>query len=306
MGENDSSLVPMGGYPGAPVTEGCSILVPNRLYEAYIFDLDGTIYLGDELLPGAKRLINALRERGKAVRFVSNNPTKNPMMYAEKLARLGLPTPLGEIVNTVITMTRWLLAHHPDAVVFPISEAPLIQALADAGIRMSSNPAKIDIVIASYDRGFTYEKLQIAFDAIWFYKRARLVATNPDPYCPIAGGRGEPDAAAVIAAIEACTGTRCEAIVGKPDPVMLHATLAGLDVEPADCAMVGDRLSTDIRMALDAGMAAALVLTGETSANDLQRLSLQDKPNFVLERIDQLLPPEIWQQLGWDEHSGSG
>ena len=106
MEENDSSLVPMGGYPGAPVTEGCSVLVPNRLYEAYIFDLDGTIYLGDELLPGAKRLINALRERGKAVRFVSNNPTKDPMMYAEKLARLGLPTPLGEIVNTVITMTR--------------------------------------------------------------------------------------------------------------------------------------------------------------------------------------------------------
>ena len=67
MGENDSSLVPMGGYPGAPVTEGCSVLVPNRLYKAYIFDLDGTIYLGDELLPGAKRLINALRERGKDI-----------------------------------------------------------------------------------------------------------------------------------------------------------------------------------------------------------------------------------------------
>lgn len=279
------------------------VTVPTRLYDAYIFDLDGTIYLGDELLPGARRLINELRGRGKAVRFVSNNPTKDPMMYAEKLARLGLPTSIEEIVNTVITMTRWLLANHPNAVVFPISEAPLIRALADVGIRMSSNPAEVDIVIASYDRGFTYEKLQIAFDAIWYYKRARLIATNPDPYCPIAGGRGEPDAAAVIAAIEACTGTKCETVVGKPDPVMLQATLAGLDVDPADCAMVGDRLSTDIRMALNAGMASILVLTGETSINDLKHLSPQERPNFVLERVDQLLPPAIWKELGWNDQS---
>jgi len=167
--------------------DGRSAAFPSRLYDAYIFDLDGTIYLGDELLPGARRLINELRARGQAVRFVSNNPTKDPVMYAEKLAQLGLPTPVEEIVNTVVTMTRWLLTNHPDAVVFPIGEAPLIRALGNAGIRMSSNPAEMDIVIASYDRGFTYEKLQIAFNAIWFYKRARLVATNPDRYCPMAG-----------------------------------------------------------------------------------------------------------------------
>lgn len=287
---------------GAPM-DGRIVTVPTRLYDAYIFDLDGTIYLGDELLPGAKRLINELRGRGKAVRFVSNNPTKDPMMYAEKLARLGLPTPIEEIVNTVITMTRWLLANHPDAVVFPIGEAPLIRALADIGIRMSSNPAEVDIVIASYDRGFTYEKLQIAFDAIWYYKRARLIATNPDPYCPIAGGRGEPDAAAVIAAIEACTGAKCETVVGKPSPIMLHATLAGLDVDPANCVMVGDRLSTDIRMALNAGMVSMLVLTGETTIDDLKHLSPQDRPNFVLTRVDQLIPPALWKELGWNDQS---
>jgi HAD superfamily hydrolase (TIGR01450 family) len=287
---------------GAPM-DGRIVTVPTRLYDAYIFDLDGTIYLGDELLPGARRLINELRGRGKVLRFVSNNPTKDPMMYAEKLARLGLPTPIEEIVNTVITMTRWLLANHPDAVVFPIGEAPLIRALADIGIRMSSNPAEKDIVIASYDRGFTYEKLQIAFDAIWYYKRARLIATNPDPYCPIAGGCGEPDAAAVIAAIEACTGAKCETVVGKPYPIMLHATLAGLDIDPANCVMVGDRLSTDIRMALNAGMVSMLVLTGETSIDDLKHLSPQDRPNFVLARVDQLIPLAIWKELGWNDQS---
>ena len=273
--------------------------VPDRLYQAYAFDLDGTIYLGDHLLPGARRLVEELRRRGLAVRFLSNNPTRDPEQYADKLARLGLPTPVEEIVNTVVTMTRWLLDNAPGAVVYPISEPPLVRALEKAGIRMSSDPAEIDVVVASYDRSFTYEKLQIAFDAIWYHRRARLVATNPDRFCPFPGGRGEPDSAAIIAAVEACTGVRCEANTGKPDPAMLRAALTGLDVAPADCVMVGDRLSTDIRMALDTGLAAALVLTGETRAEDLRRLPPSDAPELVLDRIDRLLPPAVWEELGW-------
>jgi HAD superfamily hydrolase (TIGR01450 family) len=274
---------------------------PDRLYKVYVFDLDGTIYLGDHLLPGARRLVEELRARGTTVRFLSNNPTRDPEQYAAKLEKLGLPTPAGEIVNTVVTMTRWLLDHAPDAVVFPISEPPLVRALEKAGIRMSSDPAEIDIVVASYDRTFTYEKLRIAFDAIWFYRRARLVATNPDPFCPFPGGRGEPDCAAIIAAVEACTGAKCEANTGKPDPAMLHAALAGLDAAPGECVMVGDRLSTDVRMALDAGVAAALVLTGETKADDLGRLAPSDSPDFVLDRIDRLLPPDLWKELDWND-----
>jgi 4-nitrophenyl phosphatase len=82
---------------------------------------------------------------------------------------------------------------------------------------------------------------------------------------------------------------------------MLHAALAGVEVDLADCMMVGDRLSTDIRMGLDTGMAAALVLTGETSADDLQDLSPDDTPPIVVDRIDRLLPPEVWAETGWTE-----
>jgi HAD superfamily hydrolase (TIGR01450 family) len=274
---------------------------PDRLYKGYAFDLDGTIYLGDQLLPGARRLVEELRERELAVRFLSNNPTKDPEQYAAKLTGLGLPTPVGEIVNTVVTMTRWLLDNAPGAVVYPISEPPLVRALERAGIAMSSDPAEIDIVVASYDRTFTYEKLQIAFDAIWYHRRARLVATNPDRFCPFPGGRGEPDSAAIIAAVEACTGVRCEANTGKPDPAMLHAALDGAGVALGDCVMVGDRLSTDIRMARDAGMPAALVLTGETGAEDLDGLAAADRPDFVLDRVDRLRPPDIWDELDWKE-----
>jgi 4-nitrophenyl phosphatase len=274
---------------------------PDRLYSAYVFDMDGTIYLGDELLPGAKRMVEELRDRGRAVRFLSNNPTKDPEQYVAKLEKLGLPTPIEEVVNTTVTMTQWLTENHPDAVVFPIGEDPLKRALTTAGFRLSDAPEEIDVVVASYDRTFTYEKLQIAFDAIWFHKRAYLVATNPDRFCPFPGGRGEPDCAAIIAAVEACTGTKLVANVGKPNPVMLHAALTGLDVEVPDCVMVGDRLATDIQMGIDTGMVSVLVTTGENTLEDVQGLPEPGRPTFVLDRIDRLLPEEVWAERGWSE-----
>jgi HAD superfamily hydrolase (TIGR01450 family) len=275
--------------------------VPDRLYEGYVFDLDGTIYLGDELLPGAKRLILKLRELGKRVIFLSNNPTKDPGMYAEKLGKLGLKTPASEIINTVVTMTRWLLSNHPEATIFPISEEPLKNSLSEAGIRMSENPEEIDIVIASYDRGFDYRKLQIAFDAIWFYERAMLITTNPDRYCPFPGGRGEPDAAAIVAAIEACTGKKCQVNVGKPDPIMLETIMDLIGLDAKDCVMSGDRLYTEIRMAKAAGMPSAIVLTGETTERDLAGESEENLPDYALERIDQLVPRGLWDEFGWED-----
>jgi HAD superfamily hydrolase (TIGR01450 family) len=275
--------------------------VPDRLYEGYVFDLDGTIYLGDELLPGAKRLILKLRELGKRVIFLSNNPTKDPKMYAQKLGELGLKTPASEIVNTVVTMTEWLLRNQPDATVFPIGEDPLKNSLGEAGIRISEDPEEIDIVIASYDRGFDYRKLQIAFDAIWFYKRAMLVTTNPDRYCPFPGGRGEPDAAAIVAAIEACTGTKCQVNVGKPDPIMLETIIDLIGPDAKECVMSGDRLYTEIRMAKRAGMPSAVVLTGETTKRDLAGEPVENLPDYTLERIDQLVPRDLWDEFGWED-----
>ncbi len=267
---------------------------PEQLAAGYIFDLDGTIYLGDNLLPGARRLIEALISLDRKILFLSNNPTRSPEDYVVKLMRLGIPTTREQVLNTVDTMTSWLLRHHPNATVFPISEAPLKQALTTAGIQISEDPAEIDIVIASYDRTFDYRKLQIAFDAIRTHGRARLVTTNPDRFCPLPGGRGEPDAAAVIGAIEGCTGVRCEQNTGKPDPFMLEAALDRLELAASDCIMIGDRLMTDIRMAIDAGMPSALVLTGETTPEILQAHPPSEQPTWVLNHVDQVLPEAFW------------
>ena len=274
---------------------------PTELHQAYVFDLDGTIYLGDHLLPGAARLIGELRRRGIPVRFLSNNPTKDPQQYVEKLARLGLPTEITDIANTVVTTTRWLQEHYPGATLFVVGEQPLKRALTEAGFQLSEDPEQIDVVVASYDRTFDYAKLQTAFDAIWFHRRAILVQTNPDRFCPFPGGRAEPDCAAITAAIETCTGVKAEANLGKPSPIMLEEALRGLEVDPADCVMVGDRLGTDIQMALDTGMASCLVLTGEATAEDVAALEENHKPTYVLDRIDRLIPQRLWDELGWTE-----
>jgi HAD superfamily hydrolase (TIGR01450 family) len=270
---------------------GRAVGAPPRMYDGYLFDLDGTVYLGDELLPGAHELITTLREQGRETLFLSNNPTRDPQMYADKLARLGLPTPTSHIVNTVVTMAAWLRKEAPGASVFVIGEEPLVRAIREAGIRTTERPEEIDIVVASYDRSFDYRKLQIAFDALWMHRRARLVTTNPDAYCPFPGGRGEPDAAAVVAAIEASTGVRCEVNVGKPAPVMLRTALDILGLPASACVMVGDRLYTDIAMAVDAGIDSALVLTGESTRAMADALPPDRRPTYVLERIDELLVP---------------
>jgi HAD superfamily hydrolase (TIGR01450 family) len=272
---------------------------PDGLYKGYIVDLDGTVYLGPSLLPGARRLIAKLRDLDRRVLFLSNNPTRDPSEYARKLGALGIEAGSDDVLNTVVTMTRWLLQNEPGATVFPIAEEPLKRALRTAGIRISENAEEIDLVIASYDRTFEYRKLQIAFDALWYHKRARLIATNLDRFCPMPAGRGEPDAAAIVAAIEACSGVVCEVSVGKPDPFMLDTALGLLGLDAQDCIMVGDRLYTDIRMARDAGMPSALVLTGETTPGMLRAAPDEERPIYVLERLDELLPTVMWDELGW-------
>jgi HAD superfamily hydrolase (TIGR01450 family) len=266
---------------------------PDRLYDGYVFDLDGTVYLGDALLPGAAEAVARIRAQGRRTVFLSNNPTRDPRMYADKLGALGIPTPVTDIVNPVVTVPRWLQANHPGAGVFVIGEEPLTRALAAAGIRLTERPEEIDVVVASFDRTFEYRKLQIAFDALWFHRRARLIASNPDRFCPMPGGRGEPDAAAVVAAIEACTGVTCEANLGKPGVEMLETVLGMLGLPADRCVIVGDRVSTDIAMAAAGGLDSALVLTGETSPAMAAELPRDGAPTWILDRIDHLLPAAV-------------
>lgn len=256
-----------------------------KLYDAYIFDLDGTVYLGEALLPTAGETITRLRQMGKRTVFLSNNPTHTREEYAAKLTRLGLPTPAEDVINSSYVMVDFLRRRHPQARLFALGEASLENELRRAGFTLTENAAEVDVVIASFDRTLVYRKLQIGFDAL--RKGARFYATNADKYCPVPGG-GEPDAAAIIAALEASTDRKVEAVVGKPSPYMAEAILGLLDIVPAQCLMTGDRLETDVLMGLNAGMAGALTLTGATNAETAASSPI--KPTYIIHALEELLP----------------
>jgi NagD protein len=190
------------------------------------------------------------------------------------------------VINSSWVLTRWLERRAPRAALFVVGEPPLLAELRTAGFRLTERPGEIEFVVASFDRTFDYPKLQIAFDAI--RAGARFIATNADRYCPTPTG-GLPDAAAVIGAIEGCTGKQVEVVVGKPSPITARAILDRLQLSAAECIIVGDRLETDIRMGQEAGMTTAVVLTGVTTPELLATSDIQ--PDIVLRRLDELLPP---------------
>ena len=258
-----------------------AIRLPQR---GWLFDLDGTVYLGEALIPGAAETIAALRGDGRRVAFLSNKPLYTRADYAEKLTRLGIPARADEVVNSSIVLARHLQRLDAGAPVFVIGEPPLIGELRAHGFEVRNDPDVRWVVIA-FDRTFDYAKLNTALQAVRRHD-ARLIATNPDRTCPTAEGE-IPDCAGMMAAVEAVTGKTVEVVVGKPSPIILEGALQTLGVEARDCVMVGDRIETDIVMGKRLGLTTVLVLTGITRPDDPRIAELH--PDLVLPGIRALL-----------------
>ena len=253
------------------------------MFKGFIFDLDGTIYLGDQLIPGAERVVRRLRENKRKVVFLSNKPLQTREDYAAKLTQLGIPTQPDEVINSTFVMVNYLKRIAPQARLFAVGEVPFVEELKRAGFHITDEPKEIEYVVVAFDRTFDYHKLNIAFQAIKL--GAHFVATNPDRTCPVEGGE-IPDCAGMIAAIEAVTEKKVEVIVGKPSPIMIQAALDLMGLMPEDCILIGDRVETDIKMGKDSGIATGIVLTGVTDEKTLEgfkHTSIQ--PDFVFQSI---------------------
>ena len=239
-------------------------MVPKLPYRGWLFDLDGTIYLGERLIPGADAAIAALRAAGRRVAFLSNKPLQTRAEYAAKLSRLGVPAAPDDVINSSLVLARYLRDRDPGAPVFVIGEPPMREEMAAHGFEVRPDE-RVRWVVIAFDRTFDYAKLNTALQAV--KQGARLIATNPDRTCPVEGGE-IPDCAGMIAAVEAVTDRKVEAIVGKPSPIILGVALAALGVPAADAAIVGDRIETDIVMGRRLGLCTVLVLSGVTRADD--------------------------------------
>lgn len=253
-------------------------------FKAYIFDLDGTIYLGDALLPQAKETIQRLRQAGRDVLFLSNKPIETRAAYAAKLTGLGIETREEDVLNSSFVAARYFQTEMPLAKFFVMGEAPLVRELQDVGLKLANTPEDTDIVLVSLDRDLSYEKLHFAYHAA--KKGAQIWATNPDLVCPMPNDEII-DAGATIAALEALLRRPIDGILGKPSAIMIKTLIDHLQLPPSECLMVGDRLETDIAMGKAGGLATALVLTGVAAREDIQTMGIV--PDFILDSLEGVL-----------------
>ncbi len=255
------------------------------MQKGFIFDLDGTVYLNNKLVDGAREAINELRERGDKIVFLTNKSIETIQTYVKKLNGLGIEVEQENVVNSNFLAARYLASKLREGEkVMVIGEQPLYDELMSEGIEILGDESEVSYVVLGWDRDFTYDKLNRAFQA--WKNGAIVVATNPDRTCPVEGGQ-IPDCGAMIGALEGATGEKVELILGKPSPLAAKFIVEDiLKLPPANCYMVGDRLETDIRMGNDFGINSVLVLTGVTEKDMLQHAL--DQPHYVLNSIKDL------------------
>jgi HAD superfamily hydrolase (TIGR01450 family) len=260
-----------------------------RDHRAYLLDLDGVVYRGAHLLPGARALVEWLDATGRRVMYLSNNSFVPPEAVAEKLARLGMPRPAGRVMTAAGAAAQLLAQRIPGGRVYVLATPEIGELVAGAGLRLAwqnveDGPAP-DAVLVGLDRTLTYPRLARGLRAL--LAGAAFIAVNRDPRLPVEQGF-EPGTGSIVTALEYASGRQAE-IVGKPAPAIVLEALRELGAAPADALMVGDGLDLDIVAANAAGIESALVLTGLTSAEEARAATGDRRPTTVFAGLPELL-----------------
>lgn len=249
-------------------------------FDGALLDLDGTVYLGEGLIPGADAAVSTLRDREIQLLFITNKAIERRETYCEKLNELGIPAAAEHVITSGAMTAGYLARNHPNDRIYVVGEEPLRQELVRAGLQLTEQPAETEVLLASMDRQFDYEALTDALNAL--DDTTAFIATNPDRTCPTATGE-IPDCAAIVGAIEGATGHELHRVIGKPSQTAIDVALSRLGVEPAGSLMIGDRLETDVVMGNRAGMTTALVLSGVTDRETVEQSMIE--PDYVLDSL---------------------
>lgn len=245
-----------------------------------LIDMDGVIYRGHELIPGADRFVQQLHRHQIPFLFLTNNSQRTRRDVAAKLTRLGIPAEEKHIFTCAMATARFLAQQKPGGTAFVIGEGGLLTALHRHGYTIVDHDP--DYVIVGEGRTFNLELVETAVHMI--ERGAKLIATNPDPNCPTPNGL-RPGCGAMVAMLEATTGVKAFS-VGKPSPVMMRAARKFLDLATDETVMIGDTMETDILGGVQLGFHTILVLTGSTSHEDLPRYAF--RPEHVAESVAEL------------------
>lgn len=251
----------------------------------YLFDMDGTLYLGDNLFPFTKELLLTIKEKGAKYLFLTNNSAKSVKDYVLKLARLGIEACEDDFLTSSQATAFYLKKHHANERLYVCGTESLKNELRREGFSVTESVDETDCIVMGNDQELTFKKLHDISYLLLTRKDIPYIATNPDYVCPTEFG-SVPDCGSVCDMLFNVSGRR-PIFIGKPEPLMPRLAMEKVGCGPNETAVVGDRIYTDIKSGLNAGTVTVLVMSGETTEEILKASS--DKPKFVLSSAEEIL-----------------
>lgn len=250
----------------------------------YIFDLDGTVYLGDTEIGNSYNSINQLRKLGKKICFLTNNSSRSRKTYFEKLNKIGIKCNLDEIYTSTIATISYLNEFHKHEPIYMLATEQVKKDAEDAGVNVVDENAKSDILVLAFDTELNYDKLWRA--NVMLDDNCKYIATHPDITCP--SDRGNmPDVGGFIKFYESMTNRLPEVICGKPSSILAKSICKYYDILPEEMVMIGDRLYTDIKFGIDNNMVSVLVLSGETTKAMYE--DFNEEIDYVFNNVDEMV-----------------
>lgn len=256
--------------------------------KCFLLDMDGTIYLGDNVIKGTYEFLDILKKQNKRAMYITNNSSKATSQYVKKLSNLGIEAKEDDFFTSVNALEYNLNLIKPGAKLFvlgtPVFEEYMVskgfQLIKDYYVEPEMRP---DFVVLAFDMTLTYDKLRIACDYIT--DGVEYWATHPDMVCPVSGGRVIPDAGSFIECIYGVTGRKPVFIAGKPNPCIIQVIMKKYGYKQNEIVVIGDRLHTDILSAVNAGVISVCVLSGEATLTDIENTQPEKRPTYVFESI---------------------
>ena len=263
----------------------------NRVYDRlrslnfYLFDLDGTLYLGDQLFSFTEELLRNLKATGRKYLFITNNSSKSVEAYVEKMKRLGIAASREDFLTSSQATAYYLRKHHPQDRLYVCGTESLKEELRSEGFCITEDVEETDCIVMGFDTELTFRKLHDVSYLLQTRKDIPYIATNPDYVCPTEFG-SVPDCGSVCDMIYNASGRR-PLVIGKPEPLMPQLAMERCGYPKEETAVVGDRIYTDVKSGLNAGVTGILVMSGETTETILQ--NSQDHPDLVLKDAGEIL-----------------
>ena len=251
----------------------------------FLFDMDGTLYLGNRLYDFTQTLLDTIRECGGRYLFMTNNSSKSVKDYIDKLAKLGIASEYDDFLTSSQATAFYLSQHHKGQKLYVCGTKSLKEELSRAGLTITEDADQAQCIVMGFDTELTFQKLEDV-SRLLCTRDLPYIATNPDYVCPTEFG-SVPDCGSVSDMLYNVSKKR-PMFIGKPSPLMPQLAMKKWGVTPEETVVIGDRIYTDIKSGLNAGTLTILVMSGETTAEILE--SSEDKPHIVMQDAGELIP----------------